>query len=74
MLQSVGSQRVGHELGTEQQQQHLCKQLPWIFNNISQLICISVTNTPFSQCRGPKFDPWSGTRTHTLQLGPSVAK
>ena len=24
-----------------------------------------------SQCRGPRFNPWSGTRFHMLQLGPS---
>ena len=26
------------------------------------------------QCRGPRFDPWSGTRSHVLQLRPSTAK
>ena len=24
-----------------------------------------------SQCRGPRFNPWLGTRSHMLQLGPS---
>ena len=27
-----------------------------------------VAKTPCSQCRGPGFDLWSGTRSHTLQL------
>ena len=31
-----------------------------------------VVKTPRSQYRG--FDPWSGTRSHMLQLRPSVAK
>ena len=26
MLQSIGSQRVGHDLATQQQQQHIAKQ------------------------------------------------
>ena len=27
-----------------------------------------VAKTPGSQCRGPRFDLWSGTRSHMLQL------
>ena len=27
-----------------------------------------VAKTPSSQCKGPRFDPWSGTRSHMLQL------
>ena len=27
-----------------------------------------VTETPHSQCRGPRFDPWLGTRSHMPQL------
>ena len=26
-----------------------------------------VAKTPYSQCRGPKFDPWQGTRPHMPQ-------
>ena len=27
-----------------------------------------VAKTPCSQCRGPRFDPGQGTRSHMLQL------
>ena len=28
-----------------------------------------VAGTPHAQCRGPGFNPWSGTGSHMLQLG-----
>ena len=43
MLQFMGSQRVGHDLVTEQQQ--------WDFPGGP------VAKTPHSQCKGPEFDP-----------------
>ena len=33
-----------------------------------------VAKTPHAQCRGPRFDSWSGPRSHILQLRPSTAK
>ena len=33
-----------------------------------------MAKTPHAQCRGPRFDSWSGTRSHILQLRPSTAK
>ena len=32
-----------------------------------------VAKTLSSQCKGPRFDPWSGTRSHMLQLKSSHA-
>ena len=33
-----------------------------------------VANTPHSQCRGPRLNPWSGNRSHMLLLRLGSAK
>ena len=54
-------------IGMFRYKEHIFKN-NWVTSLVVQWLTLS------SQCRRPECDPWSGTRSHMLQLRPSGAK